>query len=102
MAPFEQHQEFLRVLYPLRDDSIDELRIEKRSGQKGNKNYKHADRDFFGRDSDYSDEYLVAAATPATSTPAPTTPTSLIAPLSPTTQAPPSLVCLGRIPLKQQ
>lgn len=94
MAPFELHRGFLRGVYPLRDNSMDELGIDERHNQKGNKDNKHAARDSNGDDSDYSDDYPVAATTDATSTSVSATPTSLIASLSPTTQPPPSLVCL--------
>jgi len=90
MAPFEQRG-FLQSVYPLRDDSADELRIEERSKQRVNKDNKHADRDYYGDDSDYSDDYSVASTTVVTSTPASETSTSLSVSLSSTIQPSPSV-----------
>jgi hypothetical protein len=93
MAPFEQQRGFLQSVYPLRDDSTDELRIDERANQKVRKDNKHADRDYYGDDSDYSDDYSATSTTAVTLTPASATPTSLSVSLSSTIQPPLSLVC---------
>jgi hypothetical protein len=101
MAPFKQ-REFLQSAYPFRDDSMDELGIEERSEQRGNKDNKHADRDFSGDDSSYFDDYPMAATTSAISPSALAAPTSSIIYGSRTTQPPASSVYLTRIALIQQ
>lgn len=101
MAPFEQRREFLHRVYPLRDDSIDELRIEEISNQNGNKDNKHSYRDIYGDDPNYSDNYPVAATTAAISTPVSATSTSSIVYGSRTTQPPSSSVCLTEILVTQ-
>jgi hypothetical protein len=97
MAPFEHQREALHSVHPLRDDSMDELRIEERSYQKGSMDNKHDNIDFYGNYQNYFDDYPLPTTAAATSTSASVTPTSSIVYGSRTTQLP-SSVCLAEYP----